>query len=89
MESYAISIILGIVSSILICLFRRNYKLQDKKLSGIEHQLNAFGQLLLFLKIQNQAQNTALQSQWKNGYKKAYDKELKKLMEQENFQKVG
>ena len=93
MENYIISIILGILSSFLIVLLRRNYKNQDEKLkitlSNIQKQFKIFQQLLLFLKIQNTAQNIALSIEFKNNYTKNYDKELTKLMEQEDFKQVG
>ena len=93
MENYIISIILGILSSFLIVLLRRNYKNQDEKLkitlSNIQKQFKIFQQLLLFLKIQNTAQNAALSIEFKNNYTKNYDKELTKLMEQEDFKQVG
>jgi len=93
MENYIISIILGILSSFLIVLLRRNYKNQDEKLkitlSNIQKQFKTFQQLLLFLKIQNTAQNVALSIEFKNNYTKNYNKELTKLMEQEDFKRVG
>ena len=89
MENYTVSIVLGILSSLLIWLYRRSYTIQDKKLSDIAKQLGAFRKLLLFLKIQNMAQNQALDKEFKNDFTKVYNKELDRLMKQEDFQKVG
>ena len=87
MENYIISVILAIFESLLIILFRRNYKVQDRRLEEQDKKFNAFGKLLLLLKIQNIATNFALEKEFKNGFMKTYDKMLKKLMEQENFTK--
>jgi len=92
MENYIVNIIIagffsitGGFFTILIWLIKKNSKYQKEELINIANAFNKLEQILIFLKIQNIAQNSALQEQFNNGYTIAYNKKLNDLMKQEDF----
>ena len=66
------------ITGLMIWLFRiANNRLYDS--------IKEYGNNIKLLELQNQAQNEALQSQFKNGYANEYKTSLENLMKEYNF----